>query len=239
MTDVPTPTRERSASDRARLIEGAVRLNLDLDEHQIDRLIGLRDLVLKWNRVHNLTAIVDPDAMVEHHLLDSLAALPIVLRHLPDDAAVIVDVGSGAGFPGLPWAIAARRLIVHLVEPAGKKAAFMRQALARLGISNATVHDRRIQDLRSTDVGGVPDVITARAFADLGDLILAVDHLVGPATRITALKGARSDDEVARWQASTDPTLARYALEETVRLDVPGLDAQRRLIIVRRGHADA
>lgn len=181
-------------------------------------------LLLRWNATYNLTAIRDPREMVGKHLLDSLAMLPHVAA-LP----TLADLGTGAGLPGIPLAIAAPGLRVTLVESNGKKARFMREAIRTLGLDNAEVAESRIEAL---DRPGAFAAITARALATLPQILALGGHLPGPDGVLLAMKGARPDDEIAALPPG-------WALRAIHPLAVPGLAAERHLVVVGRTGATA
>lgn len=197
-------------------LEAGLR-SLGLDAALALPLLDYLALLVRWNRTYNLTAVRDPRDMVTRHLLDSLALAP----HL-DGVATLADLGTGAGLPGIPLAIARPALQVALVESNGKKARFLRHAVRTLGLDNASVHECRAEAL---DLPGRFDAITARALATLGDIVAFGGHLLRPGGRLLALKGARPDAEVSGlppgWRAG-----------DTVRLRVPGLEAERHLAVV-------
>lgn len=185
-------------------------------------LLAYLDLLARWNRTYNLTAVRDPREMVPRHLLDSLAMAPFL-----GDIATLADLGTGPGLPGIPLAIARPRLHVTLVEANGKKARFLREAVRTLGLANAEVVESRIEAL---DRPGAFDAITARALATLPQILAFGAHLLGPGGRLLAMKGARPDDEIAAL-----PPLWR--VETLHRLAVPGLDGERHLVVVSRDAA--
>lgn len=205
-------------SSADRLASGIAALGLALPEGGLDRLSAYLALLGKWNRVYNLTAIRDEADMVSHHLLDSLAVVP----HLVG-VGTLVDVGSGAGLPGLPLAIALPDLAVTSVEANQKKAAFQQQAKIELGLTNATVHCGRVEAL----AGRAFDAAISRAFSELADFVRLAGHLVKAGGRLLAMKGAYPEDELKRlpagWRLAAAPALV-----------VPGLDARRHLIILER-----
>jgi len=181
-------------------------------------LLAYLALLDRWNRTYNLTAIRDPREMVAKHLLDSLAMHPFA-----GDGA-LADLGTGAGLPGIPLAIAHPGLQVTLVESNGKKARFLREAVRTLKLPNARVAEARIEAL---DMPGMFDAITARALATLPLILELGGHLLKPEGRLLAMKGAVPADEIAAlppgWQ------VARIAP-----LQVPGLSAERHLVVVGR-----
>jgi 16S rRNA (guanine527-N7)-methyltransferase len=191
---------------------------LDLAPALAGPLLAYLALLDRWNRTYNLTAIRDPREMVAKHLLDSLAMHPFA-----GDGA-LADLGTGAGLPGIPLAIADPGLQVTLVESNGKKARFLREAVRTLKLPNARVAEARIEAL---DMPGMFDAITARALATLPLILELGGHLLKPEGRLLAMKGAVPADEIAAlppgWQ------VARIAP-----LQVPGLSAERHLVVVGR-----
>lgn len=201
---------------RARLAAGLSALDVALDADAIERLLDYVDLLVRWNGAFNLTAVRDPAEMVTRHLLDSLTILPHVV------GATLADLGSGAGLPGIPIAIATPGREIVLVDSNGKKARFLREAVRRLGLAKTRVAESRVEDLEGTF-----DCITARAFASLGDMLAWGGHLLAPDGRWLALKGRFPDDELAGVPDA-------FEVEKTIELEVPGLDAERHVVILRR-----
>lgn len=216
------------ASLRAALDDGLAAMDLPLLEPVRDRLIDYLALLVRWNAVYNLTAVRDPAQMLGQHLLDSLSVLKPMQALAGDTPAPrIVDVGSGAGLPGIPLALAWPAARVCMVEPVGKKAAFIRQAIGALGLGNASVEQARIEQLNLARFGGAPDLIVSRAFASLADFALGVEAIVAPSTRLCAMKGQRPDDEIAALPPG-------WSVVDEQPLHVPGLDAQRHVIVMAR-----
>lgn len=182
-------------------------------------LLAYLALLLRWNRTYNLTAVRDPREMVTRHLLDSLAMVPHV-----DGLSTLADLGTGPGLPGIPLAIALPGLRVTLVESNGKKARFLREAVRQLKLANAEVAESRIEAL---DRPGAFDAITARALATLPDILAAGGHLPGADGRLLAMKGVNPVDEIAALPPG-------WQLETVTSLDVPGLQAERHLVVVAR-----
>jgi 16S rRNA (guanine527-N7)-methyltransferase len=203
-----------------RLSAGIAALGIALPEGAQDKLLAYVALLAKWNRTYNLTAVRDETDMVTHHLLDSLVVSP----YLPDGTR-LVDVGSGAGLPGLVLAIARPDLEIESVEAVQKKAAFQQQAKIELGLANVSIYCGRVQALEPAVQF---DVVISRAFSSLVEFVRLTDRLVGRYGRLLAMKGAAPADEIAAvptgWHASAVHKLA-----------VPGLDAQRHLIVLERG----
>lgn len=197
---------------------GLETLCLNLHGIQRERLLTYLDLLAKWNRVYNLTAVRDRQHMITQHLLDSLAVVP----HLA--GATLLDVGSGAGLPGIPIAIAGPERSVALLECNQKKAAFLQQAVAELGLANARVCRERIETWHTASRF---DVIVSRAFADLATFVAAAGRLLAPGGLLAAMKGTYPQAELARLPDGFRTRLVRQ-------LAVPGLDAARHLVLVER-----
>lgn len=202
---------------RALLDSGLAALGLELPDSARVQLMDYAALLLKWNRVYNLTAIRDPAQALTHHLLDSLAVVP----HLRD-IATLADVGSGGGLPGIPLAIACPALSVTSIETVGKKASFQQQARIELGLENFTVVSERVENVRPS----APfDAVISRAFSSLADFVALTGHLLGDGGRFYAMKGVYPADEMTALPQGV-------RLLEHIPLDVPGLDAERNLLIL-------
>lgn len=199
------------------LAAGLAKLGLNLPDDAQQKLLAFRDLLLKWNKTYNLTALRDPAQAISHHLLDSLAILP----HVGDGN--LLDVGSGGGLPGIPLAIARPDLSVSMVDTVQKKATFLQQAVIELALRNVTVHHARVEEMQ-----GQYAQISARAFAEIGLFISLTRHLLAPNGRWLAMKGVRPDDELKA--LPTDITV-----EAIIPLTVPDLEAERHLIILKAG----
>ena len=204
------------------LADGIRALGLDLAPDVPERLEAFARLLIKWNKVYNLTAIRDETQVLTHHLLDSLSVLPAL-----GGIQRLVDVGSGGGLPGVVLAIARPELQVDSVETVQKKASFQNQARIELKLPNFRAHHARIENWQPAYAPAAPDGIISRAFADLADFVTLTAHLAGPDTRILAMKGLYPADEIARIPAG-------FALAQSLELTVPGLAAERHLIIVKR-----
>lgn len=199
------------------LSEGLAALGLDLPAAAQQQLLAFRDLLLKWNRTYNLTALRDPEQAISHHLLDSLAILPHV------GPGPLLDVGSGGGLPGIPLAIARSQLAVSMVDTVQKKATFLQQAAIELDLKNVSAHHARVEEMH-----GQYAQISSRAFAEIGLFISLTRHLLAPGGRWLAMKGVRPDAELQALPAD-------IAVEAIIPLAVPGLDAERHLIILKAG----
>ncbi|MDX9944432.1 MAG: 16S rRNA (guanine(527)-N(7))-methyltransferase RsmG [Azonexus sp.] len=199
------------------LAAGLAELGLDLPDTTQQQLLAFRDLLLKWNKTYNLTALRDPEQAISHHLLDSLAILP----HVGDDA--LLDVGSGGGLPGIPLAIARPQLSVRMVDTVQKKTTFLQQAAIQLGLKNVAVNHARVEE-----TNGQYAQISSRAFAELKLFVELTRHLLAPGGRWLAMKGVCPDDEIAALPAD-------IVVEQIIPLHVPGLDAERHLILLKAG----
>ncbi len=209
-------------ADLAPLLRAGL-VDLQLDPALETPLLDYLSLLLRWNRTYNLTAVRDPHEMITKHLLDSLAMHPYV-DGLARAGGALADLGTGAGLPGIPLAIAKPGLRVTLVESAGKKARFMREAVRQLKLADVQVAESRIEAL---DMPGAFDAITARALATLPLLVEWGGPLLKPDGRLLAMKGVEPAEEIAALPAG-------WAVEAVHPLRVPGLPAQRHLVVVRR-----
>ncbi|RDZ26413.1 16S rRNA (guanine(527)-N(7))-methyltransferase RsmG [Lysobacter silvisoli] len=199
---------------------------LALDPALAAPLLDYLALLARWNRTYNLTAVRDPQEMVVKHLLDSLAMHPYV-DAIAQAGGALADLGTGAGLPGIPLAIVKPGLRVTLVESNGKKARFMREALRQLGLGEARVAESRIEAFAEP---GAYDAITARALATLPLILELGGHLLKPGGSLLAMKGAYPADEIAALPAG-------WRLQASHPLRVPGLDAERHLVVVERAPA--
>ena len=193
------------------LDRGLEQLALELPPGARDSLLRYVELLGKWNRTYNLTAIRDPLDVVRHHLLDSLVVVP----HLPVGDGMLADIGSGAGLPGIPFAIARPQWQITLNDASQKRTAFLRQAAIELGLANVAVHEGRAENWRPAQRFAV---VISRAFAQLTRFIACCRHLVRPGGVLAAMTGA----------APGDPKGA-----ELIELRVPLLDAARHLALWR------
>ena len=200
---------------QAKLQQGLQQAGIDLPEQVQQKLLDYLALLQKWNKVHNLTAVRDPEEMVTLHLLDSLSVLPHV------KAKRLLDVGSGAGLPGIPLALCLPDLQVTVMDSSHKKASFMRQAKAELGIANLEVVCGRVENYRPEQLF---DIVISRAFSDLAEFVALTRHLCAPGAEWLAMKGVYPYDELA--QLKIQPA-------QVIPLMVPGLQAQRHLVFLK------
>lgn len=206
----------------APLREGAAALGLDLDDAQIAKLLAYLALILKWNKVYNLTAVREPAAMLRQHLLDSLAAVLPLRRHAAGRPLRVLDVGSGAGLPGAVFAICNPELQVDCVDAVHKKAAFLRQCASELQLKNLQGLHARIETLT-----GPYDVVCSRAFASLPDLVSWSGGALAQLGVWLAMKGKAPQSELADLPAAVEV----FHVEQ---LQVPLLDAERCIVWMRR-----
>jgi 16S rRNA (guanine527-N7)-methyltransferase len=191
------------------LDRGLAELALELSPEARERLLAHLALLEKWNRVYNLSAIREPHEMVSHHLLDSLAVVP----HLPVPVnGTVADIGSGAGLPGIPLALARPQWRVTLNDSSSKKCAFLRQAVIELALANVAVHEGRVENWRPQPAFGL---VISRAFAELDRFAALCRHLLAPRGVLAAMTGAAPRTERCR----------------VIPLRVPGLDARRHLVL--------
>ena len=205
-------------SQAAILAQGIAEAGLPIDEQKQQKLLAYLMLMQKWNKVHNLTAVRDADEMVLLHLLDSLVVLPFI------DGKALLDVGSGAGLPGIPLAICLPELKVTVIDSNNKKVSFMRQAKAELGIDNLEVLGGRVEEIAPNRKF---DMVISRAFSDL-DLFISLTHQLCEAQgKWLAMKGVYPEAELAELEKNTGITASK-----TEALKVPGLAAQRHLVFL-------
>ena len=212
---------------RNTLQAGSQQLGVALSEAQTDALIGYLGLLHKWSKVYNLTAVRDPLEMVTLHLLDSLAVVPALLRHLdtpankPAQPMRLLDAGSGAGLPGVVIAIACPHIQVTCLDAVAKKAAFVQQVAASLGLANLRGLHQRIEHMDTTHA-----VVCSRAFASLADFVRGSAKALAPGGVWLALKGKAPTEELS----ALGPEVDVFHVEQLL---VPGLDAQRCLVWMR------
>ncbi len=202
---------------RERLEKGLAGLGLSLEADRVDRLLDYLALLARWNRAYNLTAVDEPAAMVDRHLVDSLSILPWVEGH------EIVDAGTGAGLPGVPLAIACPGKRFVLVDSNGKKVRFLRQVRRELGLDNIEPVQARLEALA---LEKAPDQIVARALAPLPRLVEQLGHLLSEGATLLAMKGRLERDERV--------AVADAYNVEIIELNVPGTVNARSLAILRK-----
>jgi len=204
---------------------GLAALKLDLSDVQVGQLLDYLDLIAKWTQVYNLTAVRDPAEMLTHHLLDSLAVIAPLRRHLAHaglEKARLLDVGSGAGLPGVVIAICCPDVDVSCVDTVAKKAAFIKQAALALKLPNLAGVHARVETISQPF-----DVICSRAFASLHDFTQWSAGALAPAGVWLAMKGKHPADEISALPASAEV----FHVEQ---LQVPGLGAERCIVWMRQ-----
>lgn len=209
----------QSTGYEAALRQGAIALGLTLGDTQIAQLLGYHALIQKWNKVYNLTAVRDPAEMLTHHLLDSLAMVAPLIRQTAGAATTLLDVGAGAGLPGVVVAICCPQVSVTCVDAVAKKMAFVQQVSTELKLPNLKALHARVESLAQGF-----DVITSRAFATLADFVAGSRAALKPATGVwLAMKGRDTSAEVAALPGDVNV----FHVEQ---LTVPGLEAERCIV---------
>ena len=198
------------------LKRGLIALGLTLERDIQQRLLDYVALIEKWNRVYNLTAIREPEKMVSHHLLDSLAVAP----HL--HAKRLLDVGSGAGLPGIPLALAKPDTHVTLLDSNHKKAAFLNQVVMELKLKNTEVCSERVESWQTQNRF---DVIISRAFSDMGEFVRITRHLLAPGGMFAAMKGLHPYEEI-------DKLPPGCKVQQVLPLAIPGVEGARHLVLI-------
>lgn len=199
------------------LKDGCDRLSLDLREQQLNALLEYLELFIKWNKAYNLSAIRDPEQIVSKHLLDSLS----IAAYLEGER--FIDVGSGGGLPGIPLAIIFPQRHFTLLDSAGKKTRFLFQVKQALALNNVSIENRRTKNYQPSEPY---DGVISRAFASLEEMTSQCQHLLQPNGKFWAMKGIFPDHELSELKKS-------YIVEASFRLQVPGLQGERCLIVLK------
>ncbi|MFM7332771.1 MAG: 16S rRNA (guanine(527)-N(7))-methyltransferase RsmG [Brachymonas sp.] len=212
-------------TELSQLDTAAKQLGLDLNVNQASQLLAYRDRIAQWNKVYNLTSLRDTAQMLSHHIIDSLAAAPPLLRFLKNaglEKASMLDVGSGGGLPGVVLAIMLPHIQVTCVDTVGKKAAFVQQVAGELSLKNLRGVHSRVEQMQTAPF----DVITSRAFASLLHFVQLTRPQLKPQGAWMALKGKQPEQEIAAVPAD----VSVFHVEQ---LAVPGLDAERCIVWMR------
>ncbi len=198
------------------LDEGIAELGLDLSTDMREKLIAYVELLFRWNKIYNLTAIREKDEMVSHHLLDSMAIVPFLW------SGRWLDVGCGGGVPGLVLAVLQPEWQFTLLDSNTKKTSFVQQATIELGLNNVVIHSGRVENWQPNNKF---DGIISRAFADMGEFLSITSHLIAPGGRWAAMKGQPETEllEITK----------QFEIERVIALKVPGLHAARSLVIAK------
>ena len=205
---------------------GVAELGLELDDGQISQLLQYQALLDKWGKVYNLTAVRDAAEMLTHHLLDSLAVVAPLRRQTRSAAVRLLDVGSGAGLPGVVIAICCPEMRVDCLDAVAKKAAFVQQAAGTLRLPNLRGVHGRVEQVRDPY-----EVVSSRAFASLVDFVTGSRAALAPSGIWLAMKGKQPDAEIA----ALPQDVAVFHVEQ---VRVPGLDAERCIVWMRPGPAE-
>lgn len=202
---------------------GLRELNLNCSPLQLEKLLKYLELLQRWNKAFNLTAIRDPLQMVRLHLLDSLAIHPYV-----QGLKSIIDVGTGPGLPGIPLAILNPEINFTLLDSNGKKTRFLFQAINELKLTNASEINHRVEAYQPNQLF---DAVISRAFSSISDMLNQCDHLVSDQGCFLAMKGKKPDSELSQMTKA-------YKVVEVNEVNVPLIDSERHLIkIIKTGGA--
>jgi 16S rRNA (guanine527-N7)-methyltransferase len=196
------------------LVDGVATLNLSVDEQKIDQLLAFIKLIEKWNKAYNLTAIKDKPNMVWLHLLDSLTVIPYL------EGNRIIDIGTGAGLPGIPLAICLPHLAFTLLDSNAKKTRFVQQAVLELKLTNIKIVHGRAEDFQPEQCY---DMVLTRAFADLADILKSTNHLLAKNGKLLAMKGHCSEQELAKVKSLTSVIPVR----------IQGVEVERNLVLIK------
>ena len=204
--------------NRQKLQSGLKEMGLDLSGEQQDKLLAYVEMLKKWNKTYNLTALRDESQIISHHLLDSLTLPPYL-----EGAQTMLDVGSGGGQPGIPAAVCRPDLQITLLDANTKKTSFLQQAAIELELKNVRVVSGRVEAVQSLRA----DVITSRAFAELADFVNWTAHLLQDGCCWAAMKGVYPAAEIDRLPDSV-------CVERVDKIRVPQLNAERHMVILRK-----
>ncbi|AFJ03063.1 rRNA small subunit methyltransferase, glucose inhibited division protein GidB [Methylophaga frappieri] len=202
---------------KARLEQGCAMLDLNLSDAQLQQLLAYLSLLAKWNKVYNLTAVRDIDNMLDRHLIDSLAVIPAL------DGSSLLDVGTGGGLPGIPAAICWPEMAVTLLDSNAKKTRFLQQVKAELPLNNVTVIHGRVEQVDLPQF----EIVTARAFASITDIIDLAGRHCDDAGRLILMKGVYPAAELAV------PTPG-FSVKAVTAINVPFTDGQRHLVTLTK-----
>lgn len=203
------------------LVDSAKLIGIEISDFQVEQLIKYLELLIKWNKTYNLTAIRDPKEMLTKHLIDSLSIAPHILNKKNHN---ILDVGTGAGLPGIPMSILFPEINFLLLDSNGKKTRFLTQCKIMLGLKNIQVFNGRVEEAK---LEMKFDQILSRAFTSLGNMVDLCTHLLADNGQFLAMKGIAPESEA-------DDIYSDFQIKESIQLCVPGCDEQRHLIIIER-----
>ena len=184
---------------RQQLNDGAAAIGVPLIPDQLDALLAYLDQLVRWNQTYNLTAVRGPADMIDRHLVDSLSVLAHINKLFGTKPIHLMDIGTGAGLPGIPLALVRSSTALTLVETSGKKAAFLRQCQIALGLKDMEVCQSRVENLNPESLAlGSPDLLISRAFRPIGEFLELAAPFVSSSTVILAMKGPALEDELAQ-----------------------------------------
>ena len=206
--------------DQKKLQEGIGELNLSASENQLQMLDKYSELLFKWNKTYNLTAITEKDDVLTHHILDSLSVVNVFKNYLAQNGTML-DVGSGGGLPAIPIAIMMPNCNISMVETVGKKSAFLRQVTLHLKLNNVKVFHERVENLKHPPF----DVISSRAFSSLKNFIALSKHLLKKDGYWLALKGHKPETELTEIE-----NMVSFIVQD---VKVPFLDENRNIVIIK------
>ena len=219
-----------------RLQKGLTSLGLDIEKENIEKLIAFSKLVIKWNKTHNLTSIKNSDDFVDKHILDSLTLLPRLLfaienhkpsKEKPQSRLELLDIGSGAGFPGIVLAIASNNFLLTSVDANHKKIMFQNHIIREFDLTQIKTLHSRIEEIENQKF----NIITCRAFASISHIIEKSHHLLGNEGMWLLMKGAYPNDEIAAF--NRQEISQRFKVQSTESAEIPGLEAERHLVTIR------
>ncbi|MEQ1546316.1 16S rRNA (guanine(527)-N(7))-methyltransferase RsmG [Methyloglobulus sp.] len=199
------------------LVDGIAALNLSVDEQKVDQLLGFVKLIEKWNKAYNLTAIKDKPNMIRLHLLDSLTVIPYL------EGNRIIDIGTGAGLPGIPLAICLPQLAFTLLDSNAKKTRFVQQVVLELKLTNVQIRHSRVEDFQPEQPFST---LLTRAFAELSDMVESSRHLLSENGVLLAMKGRCAESELAQVTAK----------KTVIPIQIPGVGAERNLVCIQLGN---
>jgi 16S rRNA (guanine527-N7)-methyltransferase len=206
----------RSLTDR--LANGVAEIDIGIDQQRQHAMLAYLDLLKRWNRVYNLTAIKGDTELLTRHLLDSLSIVP----YLHGDR--VIDIGSGAGLPGIPVALACPQRQVTLIDSNAKRCRFLRQVKAQLKLQNVSIVQQRAESYRSDEKF---DSLVSRAFSSLMSFIASSQHLLADGGQFIAMKGQWPEDDSTELPDG-------FMITDVIKLKVPGLSENRHLVVVKK-----
>ena len=207
--------------------QGVDKLDLKLPALIIDQLITYHDLLIKWNKVYNLTAIINSEEIIKKHILDSLS----IIKYIDNLENInIIDVGSGAGLPGIIISIVRPALKITVLDSNSKKTAFLQQVKISLNLNNLNVINNRVENYLPQELY---NIIISRAFASLTDYVDLVKHMLAPTGVILAMKGKLPNEEILEFSSNKDK-YGNFMISDAIKIIVPFLTDSRYLIKIEK-----